>query len=52
MKKGDLVKHTPTGGFVIVLDRKDGHALICFTSGVGALIGYTQWYSTNYLEEL
>ena len=48
MKIGDLVKHTPTGGFVIVLDRKDGAALICFTSG--GLVGYKQWYSTNYLE--
>ena len=49
MKIGDLVKHTPTGDFVIVLDLEDYHsALICFTTG--NLVGYKQWYSTRYLE--
>ena len=48
MKVGDLVIHTPTGDFVTVLEREDGHALICFTTGT--LVGFTQWYSTDYLE--
>ena len=48
MKIGDLVKHTPTGDFVIVLDSKGEHALICFTTG--NLVGYKQWYCTRYLE--
>ena len=50
MKVGDIVKHTPSGGFVIIMDLSDYNAFICFTTGV--LVGYTQWYSTNYLEEL
>ena len=50
MKVGDLVKHIPTGGFVIVLDLSGHNAFICFTSG--GLVGYKQWYNTNHLEVL
>ena len=51
MKVGDLLKHTASGQFVVVIalstpSRK--HALICFTTGT--LVGYQQWYSTDYLE--
>ena len=48
MKIGDLVKHTPTGDFVVVLDLGDYNAFICFTTG--NLVGYKQWYGTRYLE--
>ena len=50
MKVGDLVKHTPTGDFVIVLELSEGGggALIYFTTG--QIVGYAQWYSTSYLE--
>ena len=49
MKIGDLVKHTPTGNLVVILDLTYDHsALICFTTG--NIVGYKQWYCTRYLE--
>ena len=49
MKIGDLLKHTASGEFVFVMDLShNGSALICFTTGT--LVGYQQWYSTDYLE--
>ena len=53
MKVGDLLKHTASGQFVVVValsTSSQKHALICFTTGT--LVGYQQWYSTDYLEEV
>jgi hypothetical protein len=49
MKIGDIVKHAPSGEFVIIMDLvgEDG-ALICFTTG--KLVGYKQLYSKNCLK--
>ena len=48
MKVGDLVRHTPTGNFVTVLELDDDCAFIYFISG--DIVGYKAWYSKNYLK--
>ncbi len=48
MQVGDLAIHTPTGDFVIILDMMDNNAYICFSTGY--IIGFKQWYSTDFLE--
>ena len=51
MKVGDLVKHTPTGNFVVVLElQHEINARICFTTG--RLVGFKGWYATCYLEAI
>ena len=51
MKVGDLVKHTPTGNFVVILElQHEINARICFTTG--RLVGFKGGYATCYLEAI
>ena len=46
MNIGDLLKHTASGEFVVVMDLShSGKALVCFTTG--ALVGQKQWHSID-----
>jgi len=48
MQVGDLVKHTPTGDFVVVLELGGCCARICFVTG--RIMGFKAWYGTRFLE--
>lgn len=48
MKVGDLVKHTATGNFVVVLEIDNYCTRICFVTG--RIAGFKAWYGTRFLE--